>query len=107
MELVQNIARLGSETGESGETITRAKYCTGKPSCFIPPQNYLALFIERDFILPFSSGRILSYFILPHPTLSHFILLFRSRHDFPWGMAFELSAVRQGAPARGTVCAAD
>ena len=28
MDVVQNIARLGSGTGESGETITRAKYCT-------------------------------------------------------------------------------
>ena len=28
MELVQKIARLGSGTGESGETIPRAKYCT-------------------------------------------------------------------------------
>ena len=45
---------------------------------------YPALFIEQDFILPFSSGMILSDFIpphltlsrliLPHPTLSHFIL---------------------------------
>ena len=44
MEAVQNIARLGSRTGESGETITRAKYCTGKPSYFIPPQNYPTFF---------------------------------------------------------------
>ena len=75
MEAVQNIARLASGTGESGETITRAKYCTGKPSYFIPPQNYPTAFF---------SGRILSYFIL----------LFRSHLDFPWGKAFEVSAAR-------------
>ena len=63
MELVQNIARLGSGTGESGETITRAKYCTGKPFYFIPPQNYPTAFF---------SGWILSYLILPYPTLSYF-----------------------------------
>ena len=69
MEAVQNIARPASGTGESGETITRAKYCTGKPSYFIPPQNYLALFIEQDFILLYPT---LSYTIPPYPTLSYF-----------------------------------
>ena len=48
---------------------TRAKYCTGKPFYFIPPQNYLALFIEQDFILLYPT---LSYFILLYPTLSYF-----------------------------------
>ena len=78
MELVQNIAR------ESRLTLSR-----------------------RRIILPFSSGRILSYFILPHPTLSYFILLFRSHHGIPWEKVFEAFAVRQGSPARGAVCAAD
>ena len=70
MELVQNIARLGSGTGESGETITRAKYCTGKAILPYPTAELSYLFLRVGFY------PTLSYLILLYPTLSYLILLY-------------------------------
>ena len=42
---------------------------------------------RRRIILPFSSGRILSYFILPHPTLSYFFthtMIFLGGNHLKW-----------------------
>ena len=58
MEAVQNIARLGSGTGESGETITRAKYCTGNAILPYPTAESSYLFLRVGF----------------YPTSSYFLL---------------------------------
>ena len=60
MEAVQNIARLGSGTGESGETITRAKYCTGNAILPCPTAELSYLFLRVGFY-PTSSYSILLY----------------------------------------------
>ena len=97
MEAVQNIARLGSGTGEGRRTnrpckilhdlqAERERVARQSPVQNIARESRLAL-SHRRIILPFSSGRILSYFIL----------LFRLITE-SWGIC----ALHRGTPGEGS-----
>ena len=95
MELVQNIARLGSGTGEGRQDNHPCKILHGKAILLYPTAEFL--FIRVGFY------PTLSYFIPPYPTLSYFF----AHTMISLGGKLLKRLLHAKAPLRGTVCAAD